>query len=85
MPDATGAPLAITGVEASLGVISSTVDKFRSAGAPVYFVQHSAGSGAPIFNPDNESYALIGGLKAGSADKVLVKAAPSWYVKSCPC
>jgi nicotinamidase-related amidase len=77
--DSTGSPLAITGVDESVKVISSLVDTFRKAGGPVIFIQHTAGSGAPIFNPDNDSYDMIGGLVAKAGEKVIVKQAPSSF------
>ena len=53
------------------------------AGAPVIWVQHTAGSGAPIFNPDNASYDFIGDVRPVAGEKIIVKQAPSTSVFSC--
>lgn len=71
--------LAITGVAESQKVIAQLVDRFRSADAPVIWIQHSAGSGAPVFNPDNSSFDFIGDERPVAGEKVIIKQAPSSF------
>lgn len=47
------------------------------AGAPVIWVQHTAGKGAPVFNPDNETYDFIGDVRPKDGEEIIVKQAPS--------
>lgn len=78
--DAPGGGLEITDSAKSLAAMAEAVSVYRKAGAPVVWVQHSAGAGAPIFNPDNESYDFISDLRPASGEKSIVKGAPSSYV-----
>lgn len=41
------------------------------------WIQHSAGSGAPVFNPDNSSFDFIGDERPVAGEKVIIKQAPS--------
>lgn len=75
-------PLAIDQVETRQKAISSVVEKYRSAKAPIIWVQHTAGSGAPVFNPDNETFDFIGELrpnKGAENEHSIVKQAPSSF------
>jgi nicotinamidase-related amidase len=42
----------------SLGRITAAIDAATAAGTPVVVVQHSAGEGAPVFDPATERFAL---------------------------
>lgn len=42
----------------SLPRIAQAVDHATAAGVPIVAVQHSAGSGAPVFNPDSPAFEL---------------------------
>lgn len=77
--DAKGGGLEITGIDAAQAAIASAVEVYRKAGGPVIWVQHSAGSGAPIFNPDNESFDFIGNVRPQGSEKIIIKAAPSSF------
>ena len=80
--DAPSGGLEITDSASSLKAMAQAVDLYRKAGNPVIWVQHSAGAGAPIFNPDNESFDFIGDLRPVGSEKVIIKGAPSSYVSS---
>ena len=56
-------PLVIGQIDTCQKVTSSVVEKYRSAKAPIIWVQHTAGSGAPVFNPDNQTFDFIGELR----------------------
>ncbi|KAK4702973.1 hypothetical protein P7C70_g3246, partial [Phenoliferia sp. Uapishka_3] len=80
--------LAISGVEAAQKEIAGLVSVYRKnasydrdsqAGAPVIWVQHTAGSGAPVFNPDNESFDFIGDVRPKEGEEIIVKQAPSSF------
>ncbi|KAM0787819.1 hypothetical protein ACM66B_003873 [Microbotryomycetes sp. NB124-2] len=74
----TGAPLAISGIDAAQGVIAQLVDKYRKANAPVIWIQHDAGD-APIFNLKDASGDFIGDLRPQDGEKIIVKKAPSSF------
>ncbi|KAM0749345.1 Isochorismatase hydrolase [Meredithblackwellia eburnea MCA 4105] len=84
----TGSPLGITsGLEQSQKVIGDLANRFRKADAPIFWIQHTAGSGAPVFNPDNATFDFIGDVRpekvgGGSKEFVVVKTAPSSFTKT---
>ncbi|KAL8276746.1 hypothetical protein RQP46_010855 [Phenoliferia psychrophenolica] len=71
--------LAISGVEAAQKEIAGLVATYRKAGAPVIWVQHTAGAGAPVFNPDNETFDFIGDVRPKAGEEIIVKQAPSSF------
>lgn len=71
--------LEITGIDAAQVQIDIAVQKFRSAQKPVIWIQHSAGAGAPIFNPENASFDFIGSTRPLDGEQIIIKAAPSSF------
>ncbi|KAK4049118.1 hypothetical protein OIO90_005588 [Microbotryomycetes sp. JL221] len=74
----SGAPLAITGIDAAQKTIAQLVTKYREAKAPVIWIQHDAGD-APIFNLKDASGDFIGDLRPNDGEKIIVKKAPSSF------
>lgn len=75
---APGAPLEISGFVEAQAAIATAVDKYRKANAPVIFVQHTAGKGAPIFDEAREeSFGFVGDVKPVGSEKIIIKQAPS--------
>lgn len=81
---AQGAPLAISGVDAAQAQIAKLVSVFRKAGraGQIFWIQHSAGVGAPVFDPErSELFDFMGGddnLRPKDGETIIVKKVPSW-------
>lgn len=77
---APGAPLEISNFNSSQAAMLKAINLYRNANSPVIFIQHSAGAGAPIFNPSDEnSFGFVGEVKPKEGEKVIIKQAPSSF------
>lgn len=72
----------LVGVRESVDEIKTLLERTRKVGSPVYFIRHSAGSGAPIFNPDSEYFQIVDELTPASGDPVIDKYYPSSFAKT---
>lgn len=71
--------LPLDGVQAAIGNIKKVLDRSRSAGAPIFFIRHSAGDGAPVFNPQTPLFQIVDELKTQAQDIIIDKHYPSSF------
>lgn len=62
--------------------ISSLLDKYRAASAPLVHVVHKVGEGAPVFTPGTALAAEFSELEPKAGEKVVVKSFPGSFTNT---
>ncbi|ORY92866.1 Isochorismatase-like protein [Leucosporidium creatinivorum] len=65
-----------------MAVIGKLVQQYRKAGAPVIWVLHDAGAGAPVFDVKAASGDFIGDFRPQGDEVIIVKEAPSSFTRT---
>lgn len=74
--------LPLTGVKPAIEEIRKLLDRARKLGSPLYFIRHSAGQGAPVFNPDSEYFEIVPELTAQPDETIIDKNYPSSFAQT---
>lgn len=72
----------LVGVSKSIDEIKALLERSRKVGTPVYFIRHSAGAGAPVFNPNSEYFQIVDELAPDSGEPIIDKNYPSSFAKT---
>ena len=65
--------LPLVNIDAALDQISGLLERARKQKTKIFFVRHSVGSGAPIFNPDSQYFQIIDRVKPNSGETIIDK------------
>ncbi len=74
--------LPLANIEPALKQIRSLLERGRKSGSRIFFIRHSIGSGAPIFNPDDKYFQIIDEVAPKKDETVIDKSYPSSFAKT---
>lgn len=70
------------GMKESIAEIRKLLARARRVGAPVFFIRHSAGTGAAAFDPESPSFQIVDELKPEAGEQIIDKNYPSSFGKT---